>query len=151
MYFAWQNTCHQFALRKRSMETWRKLSVETVSSFFLEWLCKSWFQTRNPVPGPASSTLISLFHNQRNSSLIAYFKSHFKATQSDFWPHCSLPYYEQCIVQRLLRFTAAIKKSHSISSSWAFFVIHTADKFWGLLHYQDGCITERVVNNITNQ
>lgn len=52
--------------------------------FFLEWSCKSLFQTRNPAPGPAGSTLISLFQNLRNSSLIAYSKSSFKATGSDF-------------------------------------------------------------------
>lgn len=60
-------------------------------------------------------------------------------------------YLAQSIVQRLLGFTAAIKKETLNKQSWVFFVIHTNDMLWGLLHYQDGCITERVVSNITNQ
>lgn len=40
-------------------------------------------------------------------------------------------YLAQCIVQRLLRFTAAIKKSHSTSRSGVFFAIHTDEILWG--------------------
>jgi len=61
-------------------------------------------------------------------------------------------YLAQCTVHRLLRFTAAIKDSHLISNSGVFLCSGTpADVVWGLLHYQDGCVSERGRNTISNQ
>lgn len=60
-------------------------------------------------------------------------------------------YLAQCTVHRLLRFTAAIKESPSISSSWVFLCTDTlTDVLWGLLHYRDRFVTERGVDTFSN-
>lgn len=109
-------------------------------------------------PEKKSSSWTSQFHpylpfqNQRNSSLIAYFKSSFKATGRDFWPHCSLSGTVHC--PRATQIHSCNRKETLNKQSLVFSVTHTNYLLWGLPHYQDDCTTEsseqcyKPVNNL---
>lgn len=88
MCFTWGNTWQQGSGKVQ----WKPggSSLQRVPGLFLEWPSKPWSQPRNPVPGLTSSPLTLLFHNRRNPSPVAYFKSSSEAAGSGFWPHSSL-------------------------------------------------------------
>lgn len=102
------------------MKTWKKLFTSFFFFFLvsLEWPSKNTILIQKLSLWAGFSPLTSLFHHRRNPSPIAYFVSSFKAAGRVFDPIRA--YLAQSTVHRLLRFTAAIKESPLIKSSWVF-------------------------------
>lgn len=125
-------------------------SLQSMPGLFLQWPSKPRCQLRNPVPGLTSSPLTSMFHNQRNPSPVAYFKSSFKAASSGVLPHSSLSGTAHCSQATQIH---SCNKREPLDKQLSGLLLFRppADVLRDLLNYQGGCVTGRGMNTISNQ